>query len=107
MPSLLEQVQALVAAGMVAPTGHGGLRMRQRTLPETDLAYGIADVIVVEEYPPDDIGPSLLLLQYDEEGLALHVVWGIRSDGADAAWVITAYRPDDRWEPDLMTRRRR
>ena len=107
MPSLMEQVQALVAAGRVEPTGHGNIRMRQRTLPEADLTYGIADAIVVEEYPPDDIGPSVLLLQYDEAGQPLHVVWGIKRDRTDMAWVVTAYRPDDRWESDLMTRRRR
>ena len=105
MPSLLEQVQALVAAGMLAPTGHGGLRMQERTLPETILTHGIADATVVEEYPEGNIGPSVLLLQYDAFGQPLHVVWGIKRGQTDLAWVITAYRPDDRWESDLMTRR--
>lgn len=106
MPSLLEQIQALVAAGMVAPSGHGGVRMQERALPERDLAYGIDDAIVVEEYPVGNIGPSVLLLQYDTSDQPLHVVWGIKRGEADVAWVITAYRPDDRWESDLMTRRR-
>ena len=81
--------------------------MVSRTLPETDLTYGIADAIVVEEYPEGNIGPSILLLQFDSAGQPLHVVWGIKRDRTDVAWVVTAYRPDDRWESDLMTRRRR
>ena len=100
-------MQALAAAVRIEPTGHGDLRIRQRALAEADLTYGIADALVVEEYPPDDIGPSILLLQYDEEGQPLHVVWSIKRDRVDIAWVITAYRPDDRWESDLMPRRRR
>ena len=107
MPSLLEQVQALVAAGRWIPSGHGGLRRDQRGMDNADLVHGLANAVVVEEYPPDDIGPSLLLLQYDREGTPLHVVWGIRTDRDDLAWVITAYRPDDRWDTDLTTRRRR
>ena len=106
MPTLLERVQAMVAAGNFRPSGHGGARMTSRELPEADLIYGITDAVVVEEYPEGDIGPSILLLQYDEEGFPLHVVWGIKRDDTEMAWVVTAYRPDDRWESDLMTRRR-
>ena len=106
MPTLLEQIQALVAAGRWAFSDHGGLRMRERTLPGSTLTYGVADAIVIDEYPPDDIGPSIRLLQFDESGEPLHVVWGIRWERADLAWIITAYRPDNRWETDLTTRRR-
>ena len=107
MSALLERIQALVAAGWWEASDHGDLRMRERTLPGSVLTYGVADAIVIEEYPPDDIGPSILLLQFDESGEPLHVVWGIRWDRSDVAWVITAYRPDNRWETDLTTRRRR
>ena len=106
MPSLMEQVQALVAAGRWDASEHGKFRRATRRFSDADLVGGITDAVVVEEYPTGEIGPSLLSLQYDAAGQPLHVVWGIKQDRADVAWVITAYRPDDRWESDLMTRRR-
>ena len=112
MLSLLEQIQALVAAGRFRPSDHGAARMSSRSISPADLAYGIADAILVEQYPAnsdDDIGPSILLLQYDAASRPLHVVWGIRSGGTGLAWVVTTYSPDadDRWEADFVTRRQR
>ena len=110
MTSLLEQVQALVADGRFRPSDHGAARMSLRGISQADLAYGIADAILVEEYPAnnaDDIGPATLLLQYDAASRPLHVVWGIKSAETDMAWVVTTYRPDTdaRWEADFVTRR--
>ena len=110
MPTILEQIQALVAAGRFRPSDHGGMRMSSRSISEADLAYGIADAILVEEYPvnsEDDIGPAALLLQYDAAGRPLHVVWGIKLTETDLARVVTTYRPDldGRWEADFITRR--
>ena len=112
MPSLLEQIQALVASGRFRPSDHGAARMSLRGISEADLAHGIADAILVEEYPAnndDDIGPATLLLQHDAAGRPLHVVWGIKSAETDLAWVVTTYRPDidARWEADFVTRRQR
>ena len=107
MPSLLEQVQALVAAGRWDASEHGKFRRATRGFSEADLIGGLMDAVVVEEYPPDDIGPSLLSLQRDAAGRPMHIVWGIKESDADMAWVVTAYHPDDRWESDLMTRRSR
>ncbi len=105
MPSLMEQVQALVAAGRWDASGHGKFRRATRRFSDADLVGGIMDAVVVEEYPTGEIGPSLLSLQDDAAGQPLHVVWGIKESDPGMAWVITAYRPDERWEPDLMTRR--
>ena len=112
MPSPLERVQALVAAGRFRPSDHGAARMTLRGISQADLAYGIADAILVEEYPAnndDDIGPAILLLQYDATSRPLHVVWGIKSAETDMAWVVTTYRPDmdARWEANFVTRRQR
>ena len=107
MPTLLEQVQSLVAASQWDASEHGKFRRATRGFSDDDLIGEIMDAVVVEEYPADDIGPSLLLLQHDAAGQPLHVVWGIKESDADMAWVVTAYYPDDRWESDLMTRRSR
>ena len=107
MPTLLEQIQALVAAGHWDASEHGKFRRATRGFSEDDLIGGIMDAVAVEEYPADEIGPSLLSLQHDAAGQPLHLVWGIKESDADMAWVVTAYYPEDRWESDLMTRRSR
>ena len=106
MPNLLEQIQALVTAGRVKPSGHGARRMVTRLIPYADVCNAVADGVMVESYP-DDEEPSLLVLQHDQEGRPFHVVWGVDPDTGDAL-VITAYYPGlDRWEPGFVTRRRR
>ena len=107
MLSLLEQIQALVAAGQWIPSGHGGLRRDQRGILNTDMVHGLDEAIVVELYNDPGERPAVLLLQRDSSGAPLHVIWGFDADTGDAL-VITAYYPGlDRWEPDLMTRRQR
>ncbi len=107
MPSLLEQIQALVAAGRWDASGHGSLRGDQRGLDDADLIHDIAAATTVEMYDENGQRPAVLLLQHDRGGTPIHVIWGFHSVTGDAL-VITAYYPSqDRWEPDLMTRRRR
>ena len=48
MPTLLEQIQALVAAGQWIPSGHGGLRRDQRGLDDDYLIHDIAEATTVE-----------------------------------------------------------
>lgn len=107
MPTLLEQIQALVAAGRWDASGHGSLRRDQRGLDDVDLIHDIAEAMTVELYDEPGQRPAVLLLQHDRNGTPIHVIWGLHSVTGDAL-VITAYYPGlDRWEPDLMTRRQR
>ena len=107
MPELLEQIQALVAAGRWDPSGHGRMRRDQRGFQNSDLIHGIAQAMVVELYNDPGERPAVLLLQHDRIGTPLHVIWGFDADTGDAL-VITAYHPGlDRWEPDFKTRRQR
>ena len=107
MPSLLEQVQALVAAGRWAPSRHGRRRRDQRGIQNSDLVNGLAEAIVVDLYDNPGERPAVLLLQHDRSGTPIHVIWGFDADTGDAL-VITTYHPSlDLWEPDLMTRRQR
>ncbi len=91
MPILLEQFQALTAAGRVKPSGHGARRMITRLIPYADVCNAVADDVMVGSYP-DDEEPSLLVLQHDPEGRLFHVVWGFDPDIGDAL-VITTYYP--------------
>lgn len=106
MPTLLEQIQALVAAGRWDASGHGRRRMNARVIPEADLLHGLAEAVVVESYPDDGEGPCLLALQYTRRRTPIHVVWGFKNGSDRIAWVITTYYPDSgEWEADFITRR--
>jgi hypothetical protein len=47
----------------------------------------------------------VLVLQKDDKGLLIHVVWGIPKDKKRPAVIVTAYRPDPKlWSKDLKRR---
>ena len=58
--------------------------------------------------PPDyPKGRSVLVLQLDGAGQAIHVVWGIPKGFESPAALVTAYRPDPtRWDERFMERRK-
>ena len=106
MPSLLEQIQALVAAGQWDASRHGRRRMTTRVIPDADVLYGIESAAVVESYPDDKEGPCLLTLRFGRNGAPIHVVWGFKNVPERIAWVVTTYHPSlDEWEADLMRRK--
>ena len=107
MPTLLEQIQALVAAGRWQPSEHGELRRDERGLDDADLIHGITEAATVELYNDPGERPAVLSLQHDRSGTPFHVLWGFHPDTGDARVITTYYPGLDRWEPDLMTRRQR
>jgi len=42
-----------------------------------DVMAAVTDAVIVEDYPNYPKGPSVLVLQKDRTGRAIHVVWGI------------------------------
>ena len=84
-------------------TGHIWNKLFVRGISQASVEYAISKGEVIEDYPDDTPYPSCLILGYDENGFALHVVCSI--DSANV-WMITAYRPDpDEWSDDLRTRK--
>jgi len=77
-----------------------GIRVRE-------VIDGVAEWILVEDYPSFGKGPSVLVLERDAKGDPIHVVWGIPRGHSSPAVVVTAYRPDPvRWSDDFLERRR-
>jgi hypothetical protein len=103
----LEKIQTLVNSGNVRISEHGFDELFGDRISVRDVIHGVRNAVVVEEYQPSGRGPAILVLEYDAEGLPIHVVWGI-PHGYDApAVLVTAYRPDpERWEESFTQRRK-
>ena len=106
MSEFFAKVRLLASAGEVRISEHGYDELAEDGLTAREVLSGIADAVVVEEYPSYPKGPCILLLQKDKSGSSIHVVWGIPKGHDKPAVLITAYRPDpERWD-ESFTRRR-
>lgn len=106
MSELVERVRTLIRAGDVRLSEHGYDELAEDGLNAREVLSGIETAVTVEEYPDYPKGPCVLLLQKDNNGAAIHVVWGIPKGHDGPAVLVTAYRPDKgRWD-ETYTRRR-
>ena len=106
MSETLTKIKELVAAGMWQPTHHALRRLQQRNLLLQDALASLDESVIVEDYPTDPRGPSLLLLSHTLAKLPLHIVWGIPKTGEKIVSLVTVYIPDQsEWLEDNMTRR--
>lgn len=65
MSEFLEKVRALIHTGDVRVSEHGYDELAEDGLTAREVLDGIADAVVVEEYPDYPKGPCVLLLQKD------------------------------------------
>jgi len=106
MSQTLQLVIALVERQEVLISEHGYDELAAADLLIKDLIAGISDAVVVEDYPDYHKGPCVLVLQRDQQGKPIHVVWGIPKHATAPAVVVTAYRPDAaRWTADFLRRK--
>ena len=106
MSQTLQLVIDLAAHQDVVISDHGYDELAEDGILITDVMAGVADAVVVEDYPEYHKGPCVLVLQKDHEGNPLHVVWGIPKNASAPAVVVTAYRPDtEQWTEDFMRRK--
>jgi hypothetical protein len=104
----LDAVRAHLAAGRVRVSEHGQQELADDEIGLLTIIDGVVEAAVVEDYPNYAKGRCVLCLQRDENGLPIHVLWGLAANTPDIATVITAYRPDpERWMQDWITRRKR
>lgn len=103
---LLQQVQALVARGEVLVSLHGSEELEADDIRVRDAVNGIAAAVVVEEYPEYVKGPCVLVLEHDDQGRPIPVVWGIPAGQESPAVLVTAYRPNpEKWDETWQRRR--
>lgn len=107
MSETLRRVQALVLTGDVLISDHGYDELDDDGILAEDALLGIATAELVEDYPDRARGPSVLTLQLDAAGQAVHVVWAIPAGERRPAVLVTAYRPDPAlWDSELKRRRK-
>ena len=106
MGTTVEQILELIERQEIRISGHGYDELAEDDIFVRDIMLGAEDGMVVENYPDYPKGPCVLVLQKDNEGNPIHVVWGIPRNASSPAVLVTAYRPDpDRWSNDFMRRR--
>lgn len=105
MNDILEKIQALVTSGDVRISEHSYDSMLDDGLYAREIVVGISAAILVEAYPDFGKGPAVLVMQHDNAGEPIHVVWGIPKGYDRPAVLITVYRPDPgRWDESLTRR---
>ena len=106
MSQTLQLAIELVARQDVMISDHGYDELAEDGILISDIIAGVADAVMVEDYPEYHKGPCVLVFQKDHQGQPLHVVWGIPKNAASPAVVATAYRPDvEQWTEDFMRRK--
>lgn len=108
MSRTFEQVRTLVGRRDVRISDHGYDELAAEGILVREVLAGVEGAQVLEDYPSYPKGPCVLVLQRDEAGGPIHVVWGIPKGKTSPAVLVTGYRPEpERWTDDYQRRRSR
>jgi Domain of unknown function (DUF4258) len=106
MSVTLERVRELASQREVRISEHGYDELAQDGILARDVVSGVQSAEVLEDYPDYPKGPCVLVLQKDQDGGPVHVVWGVPKGKTSPAVLVTAYRPDPgKWSEDFRRRR--
>ena len=87
-------------------SAHGYEELVADQLLVREVVAGVATAVIVEDYPDFPKGPCVLVLERDQTGKPVHVVWGIAKGQTSPVVLITAYRPDPaKWDETWLKRR--
>jgi hypothetical protein len=75
MSQTLQRIRELVAHREVRISEHGYDELADEDIFLEEILAGIAETVVVEDYPTYHKGPCVLVLQRDECGQPIHVLW--------------------------------
>lgn len=106
MSRTFQQVRELIAKREVRISDHGYDELAEDGILVREVMAGVEEAEVLEDYPGYPKGPCVLVLQRDERGQPVHVVWGIPRGKLSPAVLVTAYRPSrERWSSDFKVRK--
>ena len=106
MSRTFERILKLVASREVRVSEHGYDELAADGILVREVLAGVHKGEVIEDYPDYPKGPCVLVLQKDEGGGPIHVVWGIPRSKTSPAVLVTAYRPEsEKWTDDFKRRR--
>jgi len=105
MDDFLGRIRELIFADDIRYSAHAVRELEADGIVIGPLLVGIRDAVVVETYPDYHKGPCILVLQRDEFGRPVHLLWGIPSGHDRPAVLVTAYRPaPSQWSADFTKR---
>jgi hypothetical protein len=106
MGRTFERILALIGGLEIRVSDHGYEELAADDILVREVVAGAEKAEALEDYPDYPKGPCVLVLQRDEAGEPIHVVWGIPKGKTSPAVLVTAYRPDpERWSDEYRHRR--
>jgi hypothetical protein len=100
-PDLVSRIRTVFRAGHYEVSQHAALRMLRRGIRTCEVEEAIAAAEIIEEYPDDKYGPSVLLLGFTQTRRPLHV-----QVACGRMRIVTVYEPDPAEWLDWRYRRR-
>ena len=85
----LGQIQAAFRTGRYEISRHAASRMLRRIIGTSEIEEAIAGAEIIETYPEDKYGSSVLLLGFTRDGRPLHI-----QVAHSRMRVVTVYEPD-------------